>query len=403
MSFSDLNLHPLVLKSIQEKGYENPTAIQKQAIPKILEGKDIIATSQTGTGKTAAFALPILTRYFPQKKPQCLILEPTRELAQQVADAFDDYGKFTKHQIAILYGGTSLEKQKRKLFRPLDIIVATPGRLLDHLKRKNVSLATISTLVLDEADRMMDMGFLPDIEKIFKYCTAKNRQTILFSATIPAQIERIAEKNQKNAEKILISADNKIAKTINHFLYPVPSSQRKKLFIQLIDKIKDSSALIFTRTRRDTETLESLLQKNGNKSVILHAGIRQEKRTRSLKKFKNGEVNFLIATDVASRGLDISQVGYVINFSVPENSEDYIHRIGRTGRAEKSGEAFTLFDSSEERKIRSIEKLIGTKIERKKLEGFDYQFTASPDKKRKPYKKRPAQRNNRKRWQKKSE
>ncbi|MFT6181483.1 MAG: ATP-dependent RNA helicase RhlE [Paracoccaceae bacterium] len=394
MRFDELGLKETVLEAVTESGYENPTPIQAQAIPLILEGRDVIGASQTGTGKTAAFALPSLSKIEPLGKPQILVLEPTRELADQVAEQFMHYGKKTGCKVALLYGGVGHGKQDEELAAGADIVVATPGRLVDHFYRGTMKFKEIKILILDEVDRMLDMGFLPQVRKIISICPWNNeeqsRQTLFFSATMPPVIAGFAEWCLTNPATVEI-ARREVPDTVSHSFFPVAMTQRDELLLGLLEKTPYESAMIFTRTRKEADIIANLLGQQeaiGNTVTVMHSDIRQNDRMKALKGFKDGTFKILVATDVAARGIDISDVTHVINYRVPENAEDYVHRIGRTGRAEKEGDAFTILTADELEYADSVEAFIDKKIGRKQLEGFAYQYTALLDtEKRKPIKK----------------
>ncbi|MDE0825234.1 MAG: DEAD/DEAH box helicase [Akkermansiaceae bacterium] len=396
MLFSELGLSDPVLEAVTESGYTTPTPIQARSIPLILEGRDVIGASQTGTGKTAAFALPTLTKHKPCGRPVCLVLEPTRELAHQVAEAFEHYGKHSGHKVALLYGGVGYGKQVEDLENGADIVVATPGRLLDLHARGTLKLDNVHTLILDEVDRMLDMGFLPDVRKIVNFVPPANRQTLFFSATMPPAIETFAKWCLKDPVEVEI-ARRAVAATVTHAFYPVSMDQRDELLLAILKETDFHSVMIFTRTRKEANNLALLFEKAGHSKVaVMHSDIRQADRMKALKDFKEGTCNILVATDVAARGIDISGVSHVINYRVPENAEDYVHRIGRTGRAEAEGDAFTLLTADELEFAESVERFISQKIKRKKLEEFNYTYTALLDdsparsviKKRRPAPKR---------------
>ncbi len=385
MPFNQLGLSAPILQAVTEAGYEDPTPIQEQSIPLILEGKDLIGASQTGTGKTAAFALPSLSKIQPLGKPQILVLEPTRELADQVAEQFITYGKHTGLKVALLYGGVGYGKQDEQLKAGADIVVACPGRLIDHFYRAMVRFGALKILILDEVDRMLDMGFLPQVRKIINICPWNNeeqtRQTLFFSATMPPVIKGFAEWCLTNPSTVEIARAS-VASTVSHAFYPVAMTQRDELLLGLLDKTDFHSVMIFTRTRKEADTVTMMLNEVEaikGKVIAMHSDIRQNDRMKALKGFKDGQYQILVATDVAARGIDISGVTHVINYRVPENAEDYVHRIGRTGRAQKEGDAFTLLTADELEFAESVENFIEKKIERKKLEGFDYQYTAMLD------------------------
>ena len=378
--FSKLGLCDALAFTVQEKGYTEPTPIQIQAIPLILEGKDVIGSAQTGTGKTAAFALPIIQRLGRHGPMRCLILEPTRELALQVEEAFHKYAQFTDLRVTIVYGGVGYGKQTEDLRRGMDILAATPGRLLDHLEQGNCSLDKIDILVLDEVDRMLDMGFLPDVKRIVQKCS-KDRQTLFFTATLPPEIEQLAGWALRNPSKVEIGRKHSAADTIAHCFYPVVASQKFDLLQLLLERTEFKSVLIFCRTRMGADRIAARLVQKGHSVGVMHSDRSQRERVEALDSFKSGKNEMLVATDIAARGLDIAGVSHVINYDVPENAEDYVHRIGRTGRAHNTGDAFTLVTEDDVRDARSIERFIGATIERKKLEGFPYVYSALFDQK----------------------
>ena len=390
MGFDTLGLSDAVLEAITESGYENPTPIQAQAIPLILEGRDVIGASQTGTGKTAAFALPALSKIQPLGKPQILVLEPTRELAHQVAEQFEKYGKHTGRKVALLFGGVGFGDQLKALQTGADIVVATPGRLVDHFYRATMRFNEVKILILDEVDRMLDMGFLPQVRKIVNLCPWEGRQTLFFSATMPAAIQTFAQWCLINPVSVEI-ARRAVASTVTHAFYPVSMDQRDDLLIALLDKTDYHSVMIFTRTRKEADQVCALCKREGHEKVAaMHSDIGQVDRMKALAGFKSGEFEVLVATDVAARGIDISGVSHVINYRVPENAEDYVHRIGRTGRAEAEGDAFTILTADELEYAKSVEVFIDQKIKRQKLEGFDYIYTALlDDSPSKPIRKKP--------------
>jgi ATP-dependent RNA helicase RhlE len=377
--FEALGLSPAVLAGIRESGYETPTTIQEKAIPVILQNRDVIGASQTGTGKTAAFALPTLSRLGAPGSFRCLVLEPTRELAAQVVEQFEKYGKHTGLRVLLVHGGVGYEKQRKGLQRGIDVVVATPGRLLDFMKDGTADLSGVEVLILDEVDRMLDMGFLPDVRRIIER-TPATRQTLFFSATMPPQIQNLADFALKDPESIEVGIRFSPAETVSHYMYPVAGDQRQELLIAILKQTHFDSLMIFTRTKMQADQLYSALQQEGGyKAAVMHSDIRQSERERALKGFRDGEFEVIVATDLAARGLDISGVTHVINYMVPENSEDYVHRIGRTGRAQKEGDAFTLFSAEELPNVESIERLINQKIERRKLENFTYKYTTVLD------------------------
>jgi ATP-dependent RNA helicase RhlE len=376
MSFSSLGLSDNILKGIRAMGYEDPTPIQLRGIPLFLEGRDLIGSAQTGTGKTAAFGLPILTKLDkPQKNPRALIVEPTRELASQVETAFRDFSQYSDLRTTVIYGGVKYGKQNDELERGTDIIVATPGRLLDHVSQKNLTLKNIEYLVLDEADRMLDMGFMPDVKRIIQHCPEK-RHTSLFSATIPPVIETIIQWAMTDPETVEIGMRRSVAETVSHAVYPVAFDQKNDLVLALLDKVDYDSVIVFCRTKMGADRLGSLLKRENHSVAILHSDRTQSERERSLEGFRDGKYKVLVATDIASRGLDVANVSHVVNFDVPQHPEDYVHRIGRTGRAAASGDAFTMMVAEDRQHMEAIERFIGKKINREKMEGFDYKYTS---------------------------
>ena len=363
-------------------GWTDPTPIQLRAIPLLLEGKDVIGSAQTGTGKTGAFALPLLSILGKKHgKTRVLILEPTRELASQVETAIRDYARFTDLTVAVIYGGVGYGKQVDALKNGVDIIVATPGRLLDHMQQGVAKLGDISHVVLDEADRMLDMGFLPDVKRILQKCP-KDRVTALFSATIPPAIETLITWAMKDPEAIEIGMRRSPAETVKHVIYPVAEKQKNDLLFELLSRVNYDSVIIFCRTKHGADRIGSALKRLNHSVAILHSNRTQSDREKSLRGFRDGRFEVLVATDIASRGLDITNVSHVINYDVPQHPEDYVHRIGRTGRAEASGDAFTLMVAEDVQHVDAIERFIGTKIQREKLEGFEYRYTTILDEKR---------------------
>ena len=375
MAFSKLGLSPATLEGVRAAGYITPTPIQLRGIPLVLAGRDIIGSAQTGTGKTAAFALPILTkldRHAPG--PRALILEPTRELAAQVETAIRDFARFTNLRVTVVYGGVGYGRQLDDLRAGTDVLAATPGRLLDHLERGTVRLDKVQFLVLDEADRMLDMGFLPDVRRIVERCP-RQRHTSLFSATIPPQIETLIQWAMNKPETIEIGARRTPAETVKHVIYPVSDSQKSDLLLELLKRVNFNSVLIFCRTKHGADRVVGLLKRNNHAVAVLHSNRTQKEREQALQGFRSGRFEVLVATDIAARGLDIADVSHVINYDVPQHPEDYIHRIGRTGRAEHSGDAFTIMTAEDSSHVFAIERFISQKIPRVKLENFDYKFT----------------------------
>lgn len=358
-------------------GFVDPTPIQLRAVPLILAGRDIIGSAQTGTGKTAAFGLPILSKLGRHQPggPRALVLEPTRELASQVDTAIRDYARFTDLRVTVVYGGVGYGKQNDELKAGTDIVVATPGRMLDHLEQRTVRFDKVQFLVLDEADRMLDMGFLPDVRKLVDQCP-RQRHTSLFSATIPPQIETLIQWAMQNPETVEIGARRSPAETVKHVIYPVADAQKTDLLLELLHRVKCDSVIIFCRTKHGADRIASTLKRNNHAVAVLHSNRTQKEREQALEGFRDGRFGVLVATDIAARGLDIAEVSHVINYDVPQHPEDYIHRIGRTGRAEHSGDAFTIMVAEDAPHVFAIERFISKKIERVKLEKFDYRYTA---------------------------
>jgi ATP-dependent RNA helicase RhlE len=375
VSFQDFGLSDEVVHGAQAMGFKEPTPIQLRAFPIILSGKDLIGTAQTGTGKTAAFALPILTLLAKRGDFRCLILEPTRELAAQVETAFRDYGRFTDLRVTVIHGGVGYGKQRDDLKTGVDVVAATPGRLLDHYEQKTINFRNVNILVLDEVDRMLDMGFLPDVRRIVEKIST-DRQTLLFSATLPPEIDRLAAWVLREPELVEIGARRSPADTVTHAVYPVAAEQKFDLLMALLEKTNFDSALIFSRTKHGADRIASKLKEGKHSVAVLHSNRTQRERIEALDGFKSGKYEVMVATDIAARGLDIAGVSHVINYDVPEHPEDYVHRIGRTGRAQNVGDAFTLMNGEEVSSLQAIEHFIGQKIPRLKLENFAYLYTA---------------------------
>ena len=371
-TFTELGLPEPVLRALTESGYVNPTPIQAAAIPAILAKRDIIGAAQTGTGKTAAFALPTLARLGPAGgKPRCLVLVPTRELAIQVDENFRKYGKHLGTRTALLYGGVGYGAQVKALEDGVDVVIATPGRLLDLHEQKILDLRSIQVLILDEVDRMLDMGFIEDVSRIVNYCP-KDRQTLLFSATVSDAIGRIAGWALRDPVTVDVRTGTTAADTVEHAIYPVDVFQKYDLLLALLNRSGYKSVIVFTRTKRDADRIAEWIEGHGTPVATMHADRSQTERAEALAGFKSGKYSVMVATDIASRGLDIRGVTHVINYNVPEHAEDYVHRIGRTGRASAEGEAFTLYSPDEMHHLQQIEQLLGRPIERRKLEGFRY-------------------------------
>jgi superfamily II DNA/RNA helicase len=367
MDFESLGLSAPVLQAVTEKGYTTPTPIQEKAIPIVLMGRDVLGCAQTGTGKTASFVLPMIDILAgsrgKMRMPRSLILEPTRELAAQVAENFDIYGKYNKLSMALLIGGVSFDDQERALEKGVDVLIATPGRLLDHFERGKVLLTDTKVLVIDEADRMLDMGFIPDVERIVSYLP-KLRQTLFFSATMPPEIKRLADRFLQNPKEVTVSPPASASSTIVQGIAVVPEEDKREALRRLIKEQDIKNAIVFCNRKRDVAILQTSLKKHGFNAGALHGDMSQPARMETLEKFKAGEIQILVASDVAARGLDIVDMSHVFNFDVPFSPEDYVHRIGRTGRAGKTGHSFTLASPDEGSLVEAIEKLIGTEIPR---------------------------------------
>lgn len=378
-TFGQLNLSHELLRAIADQGYINPTPIQAQVIPHILEGKDIMGSAETGTGKTASFTLPLLHRLqshentsaSPAKHPiRALILAPTRELATQIHDNVRSYGKYTQLRSAVIYGGVSIDPQIKELQAGVEILVATPGRLLDHLEQKTVNLSKVAILVLDEADRMLDMGFLPDIKRIFKMLPSQ-RQSLIFSATFSEEIRQLADKLLMQPILIEAAKRNAINQSISHVAHLVAPERKPELLVQLIKQNDLKQVLIFVRTKQGADRLVRQLIQCDVRATAIHGDKNQLQRSQALNDFREGKMQALVATDVAARGLDIESLAYVINFELPTAPEDYIHRIGRTGRAGSKGNAISLVSENEKELLAGIEKLLRTKLTIKNVNGFE--------------------------------
>jgi ATP-dependent RNA helicase RhlE len=374
MSFKDFGLLDEVVRGVEAMGYATPTPIQLRAFPIILSGKDMMGSAQTGTGKTAAFGLPILSKLKEHGKMRALILEPTRELAAQVETAFRDFARFMNIRVTLIHGGVGYGRQREQLQAGTDVLVATPGRLLDFLEDGTANLKDVEFLVLDEVDRMLDMGFLPQVRRIVDR-VPKQRQTMFFSATLPPELETMTKWLLKDPEAVEIGARRSPAETITHALYPVAKDQKFDLLIAMLERTKFDSCLIFTSTKIMADKVAHRLKDMKHAVAALHSNRTQSEREEALAGFKSGKYEVMVATDIAARGLDIAGVSHVINYDVPQHPEDYVHRIGRTGRAQLTGDAFTIFTAEEIDHVRSIERFIGTKIPRQKLEGFNYLYT----------------------------
>ncbi len=377
MSFNDLGLKAELVRAVSEKGYSTPTPIQSQAIPLILKGRDLMGSAQTGTGKTAGFTLPLLQRLAATRSPKngrrvirALVVTPTRELAAQVAESITSYGKWLPLKSAVVFGGVSINPQKQKLIRGVDILVATPGRLLDHVGQRSVDLSSVELLVLDEADRMLDMGFIHDIRKLLAL-VPKQKQTLLFSATFSDDIKKLANGLLKSPALVEVARRNTAVETIKQVIHPVDKSRKRELLSHLIGANRWRQVLVFSRTKHGANRLAEQLITDGIDASAIHGNKSQGARTRALADFKAGKVQVLVATDIAARGLDIDQLPHVVNYDLPNVPEDYVHRIGRTGRAGREGEAVSLVCIDELKLLRDIERVIKCEIPKRIIEGYE--------------------------------
>jgi ATP-dependent RNA helicase RhlE len=375
--FAALGLTGAVLDAIRDSGYTEPTPIQQEAIPLVLKGRDVIGLAQTGTGKTAAFTLPIIERLAGgPRRTRVLILTPTRELCAQVEGSFRKYARHAPLSIVSVFGGVPLEPQQKELRANVDVVVATPGRLIDHLERQNVSFEDLEVLVLDEADRMLDMGFAPQINRIVS-SLPPYRQTLLFSATMPPEVEALARKYLRKPLVVQVGRRSAAASTVKHYVYPVPRDRKSALLADLLKAEGTESVLVFTRTKHGADRVVRHLEREGIHAAAMHADKTQPQRMRALEDFRAGRVRVLVATDIAQRGLDISGITHVVNYDVPQQAEDYVHRIGRTGRAAADGDAFTFMAPDEIAMVRTIERVIGQEIPRISVPGFDFGTVAA--------------------------
>ena len=375
--FAELGLPRELLDAVRDAGYTEPTPIQQQAIPLALRGRDLMGLAQTGTGKTAAFTLPILARLIGgPRRTRALIVTPTRELAAQVEESFRKYARHCEIEVVAVYGGVPIEPQTTKLRDGVDVVVATPGRLLDHLERQNVVLDDLEVLVLDEADRMLDMGFAPQINRIIAQVPPW-RQTLLFSATMPPEVEALARKYLRKPVVVQVGRRSQAATTVTHAVYPVPRERKSALLAELLRAGNLDSVLVFTRTKHGADRVVRHLEREGISATAMHADKSQSQRMRALEDFRSGQVRVLVATDIAQRGLDISGITHVVNYDVPQQAEDYVHRIGRTGRAASSGDAFTFMAPDEIAMVRTIEHVIGQPIPRISVPGYDFGTVAA--------------------------
>ena len=390
MNFETFNFHPSVAAGIAAAGYETPTPIQARAIPQVVSGRDVMGLAQTGTGKTAAFALPILNRLVRGKFGcvRALIIAPTRELAEQIHQAIETLGRKTRIRSVTVYGGVGINPQIQKL-KHADIVVACPGRLLDHIRRGNIDLSQLEVLVIDEADRMLDMGFIPDIRQILKHLPAKH-QTLVFSATMPPQIRRLAGDILRDPATVQVGITAP-ADTVSHALYPVARHLKTALLLTLLGNTNTRSVLVFTRTKHRARSLGKKLVAAGYRSASLQGNLSQTRRQAALDGFRDGTFQIVVATDIAARGIDVTRISHVINYDIPSTPEAYIHRIGRTGRATRSGEAFTLVTGEDKNMVHAINRIIGSKIEQRILPTFDYGSSRANRKGRSPRIGKPQQ------------
>ena len=379
VTFESLGLSPVVLESVKAAGYTEPTPIQREAIPLILKGRDIMGLAQTGTGKTAAFTLPIIDLLLHgPSRTRVLVLTPTRELCIQVEESVRKYAKDSRLTAVSVYGGVPLDPQEKKLRAGVDIVVATPGRLLDHLERQNVVFDDLEVLVLDEADRMLDMGFAPQINRIVDQIPSY-RQTLLFSATMPPEVEALARKYLRKPLLVQVGRRSAAAHTVTHAVYPVSRERKSALLAELLKAESLDSVLVFVRTKHGADRVVRHLEREGISATAMHADKTQPQRIRALEDFRSGEIRVLVATDIAQRGLDITGITHVVNYDVPQQAEDYVHRIGRTGRAANEGDAFTFMAPDEIAMVRSVERMIGQPIPRISVPGFDFGTVAADE------------------------
>jgi ATP-dependent RNA helicase RhlE len=376
MKFTSFSFHPAVASGVTAAGYVDPTPIQLQGIPPVMAGRDVMGLAQTGTGKTAAFALPLLHRLMhgPRGVVRALVIAPTRELAEQINDSIQVLGRQTRLRSITVYGGVGVNPQVEQLRRGVEIVVACPGRLLDHINQGTINLAQLEVLVLDEADQMFDMGFLPDIRRILARLP-KDRQTLLFSATMPAEIKGLTREILRDPVTIQVNPVAPAA-TVAHALYPVGQHLKTPLLLELLRHTDTESVLIFTRTKHRAKRLGEQLEKAGYRAASLQGNLSQNRRQAAMEGFRDGSFQILVATDIAARGIDVSQISHVINYDIPDTADAYIHRIGRTGRAARSGDAFTMVTDEDGIMVRAIERALGSSIERRSVAGFDYAVPA---------------------------
>jgi ATP-dependent RNA helicase RhlE len=378
MSFDTLGLSPAILRALTELGHDTPTPIQTSAIPLVLEGHDLLAAAQTGTGKTGGFALPVLERLFPagkrdsalQRNPRVLILTPTRELAAQVHESLRAYGKYLGVRSTTIFGGVGMQPQVDAVRRGLDVLIATPGRLIDHMERRTVDLSGVQCLVLDEADRMLDMGFMPALKRILAVLPKQHRQTLMFSATFSDEIKKLAAQFLRDPREVQVTPRNTVAANITHLVHPVDASRKRDLLVDVLAKDSRRQTLVFSRTKHGADKLTTVLSVGGFKAAAIHGNKSQGARTKALADFKSGRITILVATDIAARGLDIPQLPVVVNFDLPMVAEDYVHRIGRTGRAGEDGQAISLVSQDEAHLLRDIQRLLKQEIRIENFPGF---------------------------------
>ncbi len=407
MSFENLGLAPFLLRALAEQGYETPTPIQQQAIPLVLEGHDLLAGAQTGTGKTAAFGLPLLQHLATNaqevrsgpRRPRALILTPTRELATQVHDSLRGYSKYLRIPSACIYGGVGMGNQLDALRRGVDLLVACPGRLIDHIERRSIDLSGIEVLVLDEADRMLDMGFLPSIKRILAKLPKQNRQTLLFSATFADPIKQLALEFMRNPREVMVTPRNTVAETIAHRVHPVDAGRKRELLLHLLALDSREQTLVVAKTKHGSDKLATFLDKSGIKTAAIHGNKSQGQRLRALGDFKAGRVTVLVATDIAARGIDINELPKVINYDLPMVAEDYVHRIGRTGRNGASGQAVSLVAQEDAKYLRQIVRLLDRDMDIRDVPGFEPHTpirwgNSAPGKAEQPGGERPPRRGN---------
>jgi len=373
MPFSKLGLHPDLVRAVRSMGFTEPTPIQSQAIPLTLQGSDLLGCAQTGSGKTAAFALPILHRLLEHSRPglRALVIVPTRELAAQVETAFRDCGRYTPFKVAVVIGGVAYHGQRQALSQGAQILVATPGRLLDHLKQGSIRLDGVEQVVLDEADRMLDMGFLPDVRDILSRLP-KQRQTMLFSATLAPEVERVAAFTLRDPQRVNISKPTSVAEGISQVVYPVGQQQKAEFLVALLEATQIRSGVVFCRTKHGADRLARRLKERGFSIGVLHANRTQGQRTVAMEAFRKGRIQILVATDIAARGIDVREISHVINYDLPRHPEDYVHRVGRTARAYGVGDAITLMAPEEQPYLTAIERFVGIVFPRAMLPSFPY-------------------------------